>query len=89
MTWMAYFPEDGEGIEDAIRLCPPIWKRLQDAEDAAQFACEYEYHHRDGWDRDCDEGFPIVIVDGKGVETHWRGRHEPSIDHLVDAAEGK
>ena len=87
MIWKAYFPEEGESIEDSMTLSPPVWKSLNDAEDAAQFACEYDYGRRDGWERGSDTRFSIVIVDRQGIETHWRGRHEPSVNHIVEMAE--
>jgi hypothetical protein len=48
MTWKVFFPEDSETISEARELHPPSWIHIWDAEDAAKFACEYDWSRRDG-----------------------------------------
>jgi hypothetical protein len=87
--WRAYYPEDGETADDA-RVIAPRWdwqKRFLDAEDAARRACEIDYDERDGWERSRDSDFPIVVIAPDGTETHWTGRHEPSVEHVVEEVE--
>jgi hypothetical protein len=88
-TWKAFFPEDGETVDDAWEIkakTHPITQRpmFMDAEDAAQRACEMDYDERDGWERSRDTKFLIIIIDPKGVHHSFTGWHEPTVDHLVE-----
>jgi hypothetical protein len=89
-TWRAYYPEDGETADDARVVEPRAWMpRIYDAEDAAKRACEIDYDERDGWERSQDVGFLIVVIAPDGTETRWTGRHEPSVEHVVEEAEAE
>lgn len=85
--WKAYYPDDGETADDARTLKMSSRKLIWDAEDAAQRACEYDYQHRDGWERTQGEPFPIVVIAPDGTETRWSGYHEASVAHTVSEAE--
>ena len=85
-TWKAFFPEDGETADDAWEV-----KRRWDwqspffnAEDVARRACEIDFDQRDGWNRNRDTRFLIIIIDPKGKHHSFNGWHEPSVDHLVE-----
>ncbi|MEH6743872.1 hypothetical protein [Hyphomonas sp.] len=84
--WLAYFPEDGETKDDARPIYLHKWERIFDAETAADFVCQYDYHERDGWERGEDE-FEIVIISPEGEESKFLGCHEPSIHHSVREAD--
>ena len=85
----AYFPDDGEGPEDAVDIKHYEWRRAFDADDAADEACEYDYSGRDGWERSMHAGetapFPIVIIGPDGTEARYMAWHEPSIEHKTRA----
>jgi hypothetical protein len=83
-AWKAYFPDDGETLDDARELRPPSWKSINDAEDAATFACELDYGGRDGWERNMESSFPIVIVAPDGTETRWKAWNEASVNHCAE-----
>jgi hypothetical protein len=88
-TWKAFFPEDGETVEDAWEVkakTHPVTQRpmFMDAEDAAQRACEMDYDERDGWERNHDSSFLIVVISPLGTHHSFTGRHQPSIDHTVE-----
>jgi hypothetical protein len=84
-VWKAYYPEDGECADDAHTLTPKTGRRILDAEDAAEIACEYDFDNRDGWERTHGDAFLIVIIDPKGISWRFSARHEPSINHSVSA----
>ena len=77
----AYFPDDGEGPEDAIDVSHYEWRKVTDAEDAADEACEYDYGERDGWERGAGNEFTIVIIDKAGAEHRFMAWHEPAVEH--------
>lgn len=88
-TWKAFFPEDGETIDDAWEVkakTHPVTQRpmFMDAEDAAQRACEIDYDERDGWERNHDSSFMIIVVSPLGTQHSFNGRHQPSVDHTVE-----
>lgn len=87
--YKAYFPDDGEGPEDAREIMTYEWRRVGDAEDAAEEACEYDHSDRDGWERNMTGGqtseFAIVIIDPAGQEHRFKAWHEASIEHRVSA----
>ncbi len=80
-AWRYYFSGEGETAEDA-RVLTKLPYPLDDAEEAAQFACERDYCERDGWERG-DSEFEITIVAPDGEETTFKARHEPSVEHRV------
>jgi len=86
-VWKAYFPEDGETSDDAVTFDPPKWKPLIDAEDAAVFACEYDYGGRDGWERDMGQGFQVVVIAPNGAETLWNCWNEATVEHCAAPAQ--
>ena len=45
--WQAYFPDDGETRDEARTLRPEVWRKIHDASDAAEVACEHDYDSRD------------------------------------------
>jgi hypothetical protein len=55
-----------------------------DAEDAAQRACEMDYDERDGWERNHDSSFLIIIIGPDGAQHSFTGWHEPTVDHMVE-----
>lgn len=87
--YKAYFPDDGEGPEDAREIMTYEWRRVGDAEDAAEEACKYDHEERDGWERNMSGGqtseFAIVIIDPMGQEHRYKAWHEASIEHRVSA----
>lgn len=85
-TWKAFFPEDGETVDDAWEVKPRSeWApKIYDAESAAKRACEMDFTERDGWERSRDTKFLIIIIDPKGVHHSFTGWHEPTVDHLVE-----
>lgn len=87
--YKAYFPDDGEGPEDAREIKTYDWQSVYDAEDAAEHACEYDHSERDGWERSMAGGqtseFAIVVIDPMGQEVRYKGWHEVSIEHRVTA----
>lgn len=87
--WKAYFPEDGETPDDAVTLIPPKWRRIIDAETAAEFACEYDYGDRDGWERRIGCEFQVVIIAPDGAETRWVCHNEVTVEHHARAAEAE
>ena len=76
-TWMYFYPDDGETIEDA-RECVEI---AHHAQDAAYEACHQDYGH-DGWERG-DARFEISVVSPAGEISKFKAWHEPSIEHYV------
>jgi hypothetical protein len=87
-TWKAFFPEDGETVDDAWEIkakTHPITQRpmFMDAEDAAQRACEMDYDERDGWERNRDDRFLIIVISPLGTHHTFTGWHEPAITHNV------
>lgn len=82
--WKFYYPDDGDTIEDASEA-PSGSIRHADAESVAQFACEFDYSDRDGWERR-DEDFTIAVVAPDGTETRFIAHHEPSVEHYVRKA---
>ena len=80
--WKVYYPDDGHDASDAIEANPEF---VYDAESVAQWACEYDYGFRDGWERG-DDDFTIVVVAPDGAETEWTCRHEPDVRHVVSEA---
>lgn len=84
-VWKAYFPEDGESADDAMVLTARTGRRILDAEDAAEIACEYDHDNRDGWERKNEQAFLIVVIDPKGISWRFSAHHEPSVNHHVSA----
>lgn len=84
--WRFYYPDDGETAEDAAHPDVPDWTHIFDAEDVAQWAVEYDWSDRDGWECNRDREFPIAVIDKHGVETRWIGWNEPTVDHHVREA---
>ena len=75
-SWKAYYPDDGETLEDAHDL--PF---CLDFFDASHEAVEYDYGERDGWERSMESEFPFVIVSPSGEERRFKGWNEASVDH--------
>lgn len=86
--YKAYFPDDGEGPNDARELETYPWVRIYDADDAAEQACEHDYSGRDGWERGATTEFPIVIIAPDGTESRYVGWHEPSVEHKTRRIDG-
>lgn len=84
IKWRVYYPENGETAEDAVCLTAYRKRRIIDAEDAAEIACEYDYNENGGDYRD-GEAFIIVIIDPNGNEHQFHGRHEAIIIHTVES----
>lgn len=81
-AWAYYFSDDGETAEDA-RVFPKATDHLfDDAEEAAQIACELDFNNHDGWERG-DREFKITIIAPDGSETTFSAQHEPSVEHRV------
>jgi hypothetical protein len=76
--WLAYFPEDGQTIEDATLIMGAY-----DAEDAAKQAVEYDFGNRDGWERTAECEFKVIVVSPDDKEFEFMGWNEPSVDHRV------
>jgi len=87
MGWRVYYPDDGETIDDARKLSPPPWKRFYDEQSVAEFACEYDYRERDGWERGMENRFAIVVVSEDGEETMFQAWNEVSVDHKAELDE--
>lgn len=79
-VWKVYYPEDGETAEDAHTITDD-W--VGEAEEAAQWGCEYDYAARDGWERAHDDPFPIIVIDPSGIEHHYSAMHEATVRHSV------
>lgn len=90
--YKAYFPDDDQGPEDAVDIEHYHWNRFFDAEDAAEAACEHDFHGRDGWERSMAGGetahFPIVVIGPDGTETRFRAWHEASVEHRARVDDG-
>lgn len=80
MNWKYYFPdnEDASCARDLKGTRYPV----DDAEDAARFACEMDYSKHDGWERG-DREFAIAVISPSGEEHRFTGQHEPSVEHRV------
>ncbi len=78
--WKAYFPEDGETLEDA-----EIIMSVRNADQAAEEAVEYDWSSRDGWERgdSAQNGFTVIVVSPDGEEFHYTGFHEPDVRHIA------
>jgi hypothetical protein len=85
--WKVYYPDEGETADDAVIVMPGFARRIRYAEDAAKIACEWDYGHRDGWERGQDTSFSICIISPDGEITNWTGRHELSVSHTVEEEE--
>lgn len=79
--WRYYFPDEAETADDA-REFVGVRRRIDDADDAAQAACEKDYHEHDGWERGESE-FEIAVISPAGDEFRFRAWHEPSVEHHV------
>jgi hypothetical protein len=83
-AWKVYYPEDGETAEDAVEIRPLLGLRnFVFPQDAAERACGYDFNERDGWERERESRFLIVVIDPKGVEHVFTGWHESSVEHRV------
>jgi hypothetical protein len=76
--WRAYFPDDGETIDDATTILG-----VRRACDAAREAVEYDFSSRDGWERQAAREFKVVVVSPDGQQFEFIGWHEPSVEHRV------
>lgn len=76
--WLAYFPDDGETIEDATMIM-----KVYEASHAAKEAVEYDFGNRDGWERHEMQEFTVIVVSPDGEEFKFMGWHEPSVVHKV------
>ena len=74
--WRFYFPDDGERPEDSTSA--PV--NIENAEDAALFACEFDFRFRDGWDRG-QSAFEVVTISTEGREQRWTCHHDHEIIH--------
>lgn len=74
--WRAYFPDDGETIEDATTILG-----VHTAEHAAREAVEYDFCSRDGWERQGEQEFKVIVVSPDGEEFEYDGWHEPTLVH--------
>jgi hypothetical protein len=90
--WKVYFPDDDQGPEDAVEITCYEWRRVCNADAAADEACEYDYDERDGWERSMSGGstpeFPMVIISPDGTESRYVGWHEPSVEHNTRCVDG-
>ncbi len=73
--WLAYFPDDGQTIEDATFIL-----KAYDAEDAAHQAVEYDFDSRGGWERG-ETSFAVVVVSPQGQTIEFVGWNEPTVSH--------
>jgi len=80
MTWMFYFPGNGETKSDAIEYSD----RVCDAEDVAHHACEYDYTVRDGWERGMEVDLTVVVISPDGVETEFKTFNYTTVEHHVE-----
>jgi hypothetical protein len=83
-VWKSYCPEDGESADDARVVVSRVQRRILDAEDAAEIACENDFNHNDGWERG-ESAFLLCIIDPKGITWRFSARHEPAVSHSVSA----
>lgn len=60
----AWWPDDGDTVEDAIDIVMPVgWLRSEGAHQyAAEQAGEYDHDNRDGWERGSDEQQVVVLA---------------------------
>jgi len=85
--WKVYFPEDSESADDAREIEIYDFQRIVDAEDAAERACEYDYHDRDGWERSMGSEFIIIVISPNGEHSAFKAWNEASVDHNVSRVE--
>lgn len=85
--WQAYYPEDGETTDDARALPEWDFAPISNLDSAAEAACRHDYDSRDGWERQAEESFPIVVIDPQGKEHRFRAWHAPSVNHHVKEME--
>jgi hypothetical protein len=90
--YKVYFPDDGEGPQDAHDIKVYDWQKIYDAEHAAEHASALDYGERDGWERgmtrgECDK-FAMVIIDPSGNESRYQGWHEASVEHKAERVDG-
>ena len=78
--WKFYFPGDGQDEEDAVPVPPTVWNS---PDDVAQYACEYDYHQRDGWERDADSIFSIIVTHPDRGNYLFKASHEQTVNHTV------
>ena len=61
----AWWPDDGETVEDAVAIeLPPGWLSWEAERHrlAAEEAAEYDHGERDGWERESDEQEIMVLA---------------------------
>ncbi len=83
--WKYYFPDGGETVDDARSFMKRAYRPPNDAEDAAQIACELDYSYHDGYERG-EEHFKIGVVAPDGEVHIFNAWHEPSVEHNVSEA---
>jgi hypothetical protein len=69
--WKAWWPEEGETEKDAIDFPANLWPG-HDPEIMAEASADYDFHSRDGFNRDGDGEQIIIVKSPDGEESKFR-----------------
>lgn len=81
--WQYYYPDDGESAEDAKTM--PKGSTVWSPQCVADYAADFDYNERDGWERGQCEIYRIVVISPEGEETSFSAHWYLDVRHYVSA----